>query len=216
VAIEEVSPMALAKELGVRPQQIYMLIRKGRINTWENAAGRKVVGREEVTNVLKTPQKRGRKTSKATALDIGEASAPVRVGDIASWRTPGGVRIAQVTAQDAPFNWMQDLWGQQISFRNHSLAKRIAEGVAKIERPAELLRMVVKQLQQDDETELADELQAWMSRNGSELARVEGKTGRVHAEQGYTRQDDDGGGNVRPDSSRGRADPQVTLAGTPS
>jgi hypothetical protein len=214
VAIEEVSPMKLAAELGVRPQVIYALVRKQRVNSWQNKAGKTVVGREEVTNVLKNPQKRGPKTGKATAYDVEGTESPVRVGDVVTWRTPDGVRVSQVKSQDPPFNFLQDLWGKQVFFRNHSLAKRIADGVAKVERPVELLRMVAWQVALE-KPELATELLEWVNRHKEELD-AEGQADRVHEERSDSRQDDDSGSDVSSDHPRGGADAQVARAGASS
>jgi hypothetical protein len=163
--------MKLAKELGVRPQQIYGLIRKGRVNSWDNKAGKVVVGREEVTNALRNPLKRGPKTDKTTSYDVEGVGPPVKVGNVVTWRTQDGVRVAQVRSYEAPFNYMQDLWGKQLFFRNHSLKKRLEEGVAKIENPLELLSMLVFQFQKDGDSELAARLAEWVAMNRQELER---------------------------------------------
>jgi hypothetical protein len=198
VAIEEVSPMVLAKELGVRPQQLYGLIRKHRINSWTNAAGKTVVGREEATSAIKNPLKRGPKSTKPGGTEADqEVPSPVRVGDVVTWRTQTGVRINQVKSQEAPFNYMQDLNGDQVFFRSHTLKKRLEEGVAHIERPVALLEMVAWQLQQDGKDEVASSLIGWIAAHDEELSRGHGRS-------------------VRPDGAAQSEAPQLVAAGVAS
>ena len=208
--IEEISPMKLAAELGVRPQQIYGLVRKGRINSWIGKNGKTVIGREEATNVLSSPQKRGPKTDKTTMHDVEGVRSPVKVGDVVSWRTRDGVRVAQVTKKDPPFNWMKDWRGEQVFFRNHTLAKRLSDGVAHVERPRELLNMIAWQFRESGDSELATRLEAWVASNTERISHVEVSRRTAGAVGGA----DGGGAEVGEDSGAGPGGVRDELVGS--
>lgn len=164
----QVSPMALAKELGLRPQVLYGLIRQDRLKAYENDAGKTVVYRDAALRVLGAM--RHRRTSEEMAT--GEVSSPLKQGQIASYATygrrPGSKQtelyrqVVQVNGTSEYFTEFRDLRSQLTEFQHQSLRQLIEKGQLSIENPWELLKMVAHQWRLEGRSEQAEELGAFI------------------------------------------------------
>lgn len=134
------SPMRIAKELDVKPQVIYGLIKRDKIKS-KDVGGRAYVDREEVKQAIANPGKRGRPPLPDEEKS-GMATSPMKKGDIATWGTKTGKRVAQVHKSDEYFTYLKDQEAKELMFRNTSLINLIKNGTITIERPQELLDML--------------------------------------------------------------------------
>lgn len=146
----KISPMVLAAQLKIRPQNVYGAMRKGRIKTYE-VDGKKMIDEAEAKAVLSTPGKRGRKAKDGGKAHGYRATPKVTQGAIASWPTKSGRRVAQVEQPSTLIIGMKDTSSAQIAFRTETLNKLVSDGTMVIEHPFELLFMIRRQfaLQED-------------------------------------------------------------------
>lgn len=98
-----VSPVALAKKLGIRPQRIYSLIKQGKIHAVKGDKSQEVYPSEVLKYLSSAPGKRGRPAKASTAAKQRKKSS-IHLSDVVSYpRKPaGGRKFAQVTKIDPP------------------------------------------------------------------------------------------------------------------
>lgn len=189
---ERATPVQVAKQLNIRPQIVYGLIKRGKIATFPNPAGKAdLVDVQETKIVVSRMHTRGPRKERASRV----GRSPVRRGQILSQdRFPGGRgsrRITQVTDPgkgEGTLIWGTDgrkdtFWGTE------SLAQRLLKRTTRIEHTGALLGMILFQWRELDETpELADSLEAWCRENGVVIPQLQEEE---HEHDDATSEDDE-------------------------
>jgi hypothetical protein len=173
-----VSPMQLAKELGVRPQILYGLIRKGRIQDVGRLDGdpsKTYVYRSDVLRVLGALRHRRPKgeVTGSSSDDGTTLASPLQKGQAASWISygsgeKGGVRVfrqvVSVIGSDEYFTNFQSFKSDyQMTFRNTTVQKMLESGMMRIEEPQVVVGIAIAAYETNGQTELADSLRQWLS-----------------------------------------------------
>lgn len=152
-----ISPMKLAKKLGVRPQIIYGLIRRGKILKRQEEPA--MVSEEEATNALKKSKEGGNRTKKE--------KASLEVGDILSHTAlpsdgPEYRRTMLVEGVGETLYHGRDARDRPICAGLDTLAKQLKTGHKVIEHPLEILNFIIKQWRLNQRPDLAVALQHWL------------------------------------------------------
>lgn len=156
----KISPMKLARDLGIRPQVIYQAIRKGRIPSF-NENGKVVIDEATAKERLSVKGKRGRPAIEGGKTQGYAASPRVHAGDLASWGTYSGRRLIQVKDPNNLIVAGRAADGVPVVFRTTSFNTLLAEGKITIEDPIELLHMIQNHFwarKQDGYADAMDEL----------------------------------------------------------
>jgi hypothetical protein len=172
-----VSPMKLAKDLEVRPQVIYGLIRKGRIRTVDRMDGdpkKTYVYRSDVLRVLGALRHRRPKGEVAASDEEGMTLAsPLQKGQAASWVTYGSGeggkyrvfrQVVGVIGSDEYFTSFQSFKSDyRMTFRNHTVQQMLESGMMRIEEPQTVVEIAIAAYESTGQTELAESLRQWLS-----------------------------------------------------
>jgi hypothetical protein len=173
-----VSPMKLAKELEVRPQILYGLIRKGRIRSVDRMDGdpkKTYVYRSDVLRVLGALRHRRPKGEVTSSDEEGMTLAsPLQKGQAASWVTYGSGegnskyrvfrQVVGVIGSDEYFTSFQSFKSDyRMTFRNHTVQQMLESGMMRIEEPQTVVEIAIAAYESTGQTELAESLRQWLS-----------------------------------------------------
>lgn len=193
---ERAKPTQVAKDLGIRPQIIYGLIKRNKIATFPNpGGGPDLVDVAETRIMVSRMHQRGPRKERAKVGN--KAPAGIFRGAIVSHdRKPGGKgsrRIAQVT--DAGKGEGTLVWGtdgkRDLFWGTESLAERLKKGTTKIESVPSLLGMIMFQWEQKGHADYAARLVQWCIDNGVKFIPItDGE--RPHADKDEPGSDDPG------------------------
>lgn len=174
---DRIKPVALAKELNIRPQIIYGLIKRGKIHTYDNpAGGPALIDPSEARIIVSRMHVRGPHKEKRTAssrppkgIVRGSILSHERAPTQGPYARPAGPRrIWQIT--DPGQGSGSVVWGADgargIVWSSDGLADKLKAGVASIENVPALLGMIAFQWQEEGSAELAKALQEWCVING--------------------------------------------------
>jgi hypothetical protein len=152
-----ITPVALAKEMGIRPQRIYGLVKQNKISVNKPEDGSAwQVDPEEVANYVASAPGRGRpKGSKNSDSPSAGPRRSFQVGDYVEWSDErrGGTHYGQVIEIDPGedgepegsltrvrmFDGSEDAW-----FATDSLQLRIGKGQVHIAKPRELISTLIE------------------------------------------------------------------------
>ena|SRR5688500_3267266 len=153
------TPTAVAKELGIRPQIIYGLIKRHKVKAFGEHPV--MVDPGEVKMVLKTTKTRVPKEKRSASR------AKVQPGQILSWDKGGkrGSRVAVVTGvarsedpDGTDFVLMHDGTRAVDAFSTEDLGTRLTKGTTKLENIPAILGMVIFQWTRSGELDKASAL----------------------------------------------------------
>jgi hypothetical protein len=169
-----VSPMALAKELDIRPQVLYGLIRQQRIKEHEMENGKKGIYRDAALRVLDQVRHKRKRDPETGELDGDPEStrSPLQPGQSVSWATVGsrngqGVqfyrRVATVAETNEHFTVFRDCKNKIVQYRNTSVVQLLRDGTMMMEDPTELIEAAVIAFRASDQNEKADRIEAMLA-----------------------------------------------------
>jgi hypothetical protein len=173
-----ISPMQLAKKLGVRPQALYGLIRRGKIKSKE-VGGKIFVDEDEATNVLRysqrPPKQEGDEDGDAAKRRV-ERDTPT--GTILGYQvnpsSPHTRRHIQMQQVGRNLIKAHDTAGHRIDYiRTDRWEELMKNRKLIVEGPETLLHMVAYQLDLKGEEEAAASLRAWIEQWGGSLKEAE-------------------------------------------
>jgi hypothetical protein len=164
-----ISPMRIAKELGIREQYIYQWCRKGEIKNYTQG-GKKMVSRADVEDrARKIGQRAAPGTGKQTKDESFAIKPPLQEGQIVSWhpRVKGKKRRVAIveSTKDRYFTTLRDTKGKSEEWMHRSLRDLLDKGVIAIEQPWNLIGLICKQWDIQGKGELAEALRQWAREN---------------------------------------------------
>ena len=195
---ERAKPTQVAKDLGIRPQIIYGLIKRGKIKTFDNpAGGPALVDVADTKIAVSRMGHRGPRKEKAKKGTSGLPGGLKRGSIISTGRAPikgafareggGGKSVRTVTDGTSNIVWLSDGTVETV-WPTDSLREAITSGRARIETPASLLGVLMYQWDHEDKKELAESLRQWAIENSVGFYPIETThdlmTEEAEAEQG--------------------------------
>jgi len=171
---DRAKPTQVAKDLGIRPQIIYGLIKRGKVKTFDNPAGGTAL--VDVADVKIAVSRMGHRGPRKDKPKRGQGlGGGIKRGTIITApRAPikgafaredgGGKSVRTVTDGTMNLVWLSDGTIETV-WPTDSLRDAIQNGRAKIETPASLLGVLMYQWDHDDKKELAESLRQWAIEN---------------------------------------------------
>jgi hypothetical protein len=158
-SVQTISPVKLAKELGIRPQLIYSLIKRGKVQTVQGEKSLEVYP-DEVEKVLMSPQKRGKpKGTKSQSSSRKQAAKGKTVSW--NWQPRGGRRFGRVDEVE-PGDGLATITvldnGDKMTLSSENLYKGIKGGRYRIENPESLMAEVIMYYSQSGQNGKAEAL----------------------------------------------------------
>jgi hypothetical protein len=174
------TPVQLAKQMGIRPQGIYGLIKQGKVKNYAPEGKTAIVDEDEVKSALVKSASRTAKTGKGKTGGGGNSSAPK--GTVVAWKaTPTKIRVGKVSAVDDILTYIKTTDGDTLPFTNESLTERIAKGQIVLPRLHTLLDLIISESDKSDQEDAMrycidgiKRLQALDRRGDSVLTRLGG------------------------------------------
>ncbi len=168
-----VKPVAFAKELNIKPQQIYNWIKAKKLSTYSDGTFHSYVVDSEVRKLVNVA---ARKPARAPIVKGGAKTLnktgdsprmpPLQTGTVVSYgynREKKVKNVAQVVEDGEMLTRLKDLDENEAIFMNSSLRSLVAEKKMRIESPGKLLSLIVTQWRLEGQFDLADSLEEWIT-----------------------------------------------------
>jgi hypothetical protein len=189
---DRAKPTQVAKDLGVRPQIIYGLIKRGKIKTFDNpAGGTALVDVADTKIAISRMGHRGpRKDKPKKGQGLGGGIKRGTIVSTARYPTKGafaregreGRSVRTVTDGTMNLVWLSDGTIETV-WPTDSLREAVTNGRAKIETPASILGTIMYQWDHDGKAELAESLRQWAIENSVGFYPIETQHDLMKEEQ---------------------------------
>jgi hypothetical protein len=161
----KVKPVAIAHELGVKPQQIYSWIKSGKLRTFNGTGNvKQLVDATEVRGLVNKSVQKGPRSTKPRTIKTKSPStgkwqdagypSPLEHADIVSYGNKSGKVVGQVRKQDEYFTTFASVdpaadpavREREMEFQNTKIAELLAKGNFRLEPLDDILNFVLYQL----------------------------------------------------------------------
>jgi hypothetical protein len=183
-ANDVMSPSQVASRVGRRPQEIFSMVSKGKIQNHALKGEKTRVSLSEVQRYIATLKPRAYRDS--TGGLVRPTNPSLRKGRILSWdkvsmppevNKKGFVirhqRVVQVERSDSVMTYLRDVCGQgkggHITYDTNGLYERLKKDEIRVESPWDLLNAVALQWENDDKPKLAGSLRKWINKTQEAL-----------------------------------------------
>jgi hypothetical protein len=191
VANDRMTPVQAAKEVGIRPQQVYGFIKHHRVNTYSNPAGKTDLVSLSEVKAAAGQVKHHREKDPTTGKPL-RRKPPVSRGTLVSAHgymtgEPKGKRAHRVNVVTDVINDEDSGDPSLVAIRPNGeaatlyweaedLAARIGKGICHIESAESLLSVVMYHWVHNEQPELAASLQLWCESNDLQIPVIQEAT----------------------------------------